>query len=173
MATAHIGGIVEWGLGVLLIAFAVSVLQARRPIHASLAFLGTLMVLAVLYLNLAAEFIAVMQVLIYAGAILVLFVFVMMLFQGSLQQPEEGESEELPERQWWLFAAVAFTVVFLVIIAGLMHGLPIVSKSNKTWASVEELGKTLCLECFFPFEVTIFLFLVAVVGALYTAKKGE
>ncbi len=73
-------------LGFLLFLSSLGMLLARQPLYASLSFLCTLLLLGFLYLQLSAPFIAVMQILVYAGAILVIFMFVIILFQDAYQK---------------------------------------------------------------------------------------
>lgn len=159
----------QYILGALLILSSCGVILFRKPVHASLSFLVTLLCLAALYLQLSAEFIGVMQILVYAGAILVLFMFVIILFQDAYLQIEKYE----PQSQPWLLvtAAGAFmlTLTFLgVKFAGLKTS---VEKLPQDFGMVESLGKALYVDFFFPFEAIILLFLIALVGTLYIGRK--
>lgn len=162
---------VTWILGVLLILSSLGVIAARKPIYASLSFLLSLIILATFYLQLSAEFIAVMQILVYAGAILVIFVFVMVLFQDVHQQIEQYASKSQP---LLMFAAIsAFLIALIVFGKSLMHHLPPKNELVEGFGSVQGLGQALFLDFFFPFEAVILLFLVAVVGSLYIAKREK
>jgi NADH-quinone oxidoreductase subunit J len=132
-------------LGVLLVASALGVLLTKQPVHACLFFLVTLLTLAVLYFKLSAQFIAVMQIIVYAGAILVLFMFVIVLFQDAHRQLELSQFINLPAEK----KATALA----------------------SYGTVESLGQALYIDFFFPFEAVILIFIIAVVGALYIAKK--
>lgn len=163
--------IIQIILGLTLICSSLGVILARRPVYAALSFLLTLLALAALYLQLSAEFISVMQVLVYAGAILVLFMIVIMLFQDAAFAIAKREAQSSP---FLLFlAASAFLLAFLILgmrFAGLQNGeagLP------ADFGTVQALGKALYLDFFFPFEAAILLFLVAVVGALYIGRKVQ
>ncbi len=141
----------------------------RKPVHASLCFLLTLLTLAVVYLQLSAQFIAVMQVLVYAGAILVIFMFVIVLFQDAYQQiariPAKSASLLL------LGAGAAFLLV-LVFLGQKMVGIPPNPEGlPDNFGTVQGLGQALYIDFFFPFEAVILLFLIAVIGALYIARK--
>src|SRR5262249_51901600 len=76
----------HWVLSIFLILSALGVVFSKKPVYSGLSFLLALLLLSALYVELAAEFIGIMQVLIYAGAILVIFMFVMILFQDAHQQ---------------------------------------------------------------------------------------
>jgi NADH-quinone oxidoreductase subunit J len=159
----------QWFLGFVLIMSSLGVILTPKPVQACLSFLLTLLTLAALYLQLSAQFIAVMQVLVYAGAILVLFMFVIVLFQDAHQQIVNFKAKSSP---WLLiFAAMAFILVLLALggyLLTLSQAQPTVTEG---FGSVESLGKALYVDFFFPFEAVILLFLVAVIGALYIGRK--
>lgn len=158
-----------WVLGALLLFSALGVILFRKPIYASLSFLLTLFLLAVLYLQLSAEFIAVMQILVYAGAILVVFVFVIVLFQDAYQQIAKYQAESAP-----LLIRVAGALFILALIAfgTTLTNLPVLPQTiPDSFGSVHGIGRALYLDFFFPFEAVIALFLVALIGTIYIAKK--
>lgn len=159
----------EWILGIILILASIGVIIAKEPVHSSLSFLLTLLTLATLYLQLSAQFIAVMQVLVYAGAILVLFMFVIILFQDA-----HREISHLKAKSKTLFLVVAGSIFILSLIylGGQFLGLPTsLRQLPEDYGTVQSLGKALYINFFFPFEAVVLLFLIAVIGALYTAKK--
>lgn len=161
----------QWILASLLILSALGVILARKPLYSSLSFLLSLILLAAFYLQLSAEFIAVMQILVYAGAILVIFVFVIVLFQDAHQQIAEHVSKIHP--QLLVLAGVAFVGALAFLGWQFMP----LSHSQKNlpqgFGSAEGIGHALYLNFFFPFEAVILLFLVAIVGSLYIAKKEK
>lgn len=156
-------------IGFFLILSSIGVIAFKNPVHASISFLSTLLLLATLYIDLNAEFIGIMQVLVYAGAILVIFMFVIILFQDAyakiaLSLPQTSKSLVYLS----LVGFFASLALFLRSSKGLKENydsLPI------GFGSVQTLGKALYLDFFIPFEAVTFLFLVAVVGALYIGKK--
>lgn len=159
----------EWFLGALLILSSIGVLLVKKPVYACLSFLLTLLSLAGLYLQLSAQFIAVMQVLVYAGAILVIFMFVIILFQDAY----EKIAETAPQASPWLTGTAAVSLLGLFSFLGYrIWNLP--AKANalpEGFGSVQQLGRALYLDFFFPFEAVILLFLVALIGALYIGKR--
>ena len=159
----------QWILGILLILSSLGVILSRKPVHASLSFLLTLLLLGAVYLQLSAQFIAVMQILVYAGAILVIFMFVMILFQDAHHKISETEGKSAPI---FLMAAGSIFVISLIFLGSRLLGLN-TPKGNlpPNFGTVEALGQALYLDYFFPFEAITLLFLVAVVGALYIVKK--
>lgn len=163
--------LIQWILGTLLIASSLGVITTKKPVHSSLYFLFALMMLALYYLQLSAELIAVMQILVYAGAILVIFMFVIVLFQDAHEQVERFSPKS--KTALLLLSAGLFVVALLIIgkdLVGLRESkIPL----PQGFGMVEPLGKALYLDFFFPFEAVTLLFLVAVVGALFIGKKGE
>lgn len=162
---------IQWFLGSLLLLSSLGVILLRKPVHASLSFLLTLLALAALYLQLSAEFIAVMQVLIYGGAILVIFMFVIILFQDAHAQIARFKAQSLPALLWITAAAFAGGLLFfgrqLIGSAAVRKPLP------EHFGFVESLGKALYVDFFVPFEAVLLLFLAAIVGALYIGKRED
>lgn len=161
---------VQMVLTVLLLLSALGVILAPKPVHACLAFLMTLLALAGLFLELNAEFVAVLQILVYAGAILVLFMFVIVLFQDAYQQIDRTPAKSFPPLLWGAIAALLGSLIyfgkdFVGITATTPKSIP------EGFGTVQMLGKALYIDFFFPFEAITLLFLVAVVGAFYIGKK--
>ena len=162
---------IQWLLGSILLLSSLGVIIVRKPVHACLCFLVTLLMLAALYLQLDAQFISVMQVLVYAGAILVIFIFVMMLFQDAHQKIDliPGKSAKA-----LLFLAGASFPLALLFLGKRLLPSPILKETVlESFGTVEGLGRALYIDFFFPFEAVVLLFLIAVVGALYIAKKEK
>jgi NADH-quinone oxidoreductase subunit J len=159
----------QWILGIILILSSLGVILASKPVHASLYFLLTLFMLSLLYLQLSAQFIAVMQVLVYAGAILVIFMFVIILFQDAHQQIDKYPPRSSPAL---LIVSAATFLLALVFLGKRFIGLTTI-KGNlpEDYGTVQSLGQALYVDFFFPFEAVILLFLIAVIGALYIGRK--
>lgn len=156
-------------LGIILILSALGIIIARKPVHASLSFLLTLLSLAALYLQYSADFIAVMQILIYAGAILVIFIFVIILFQDAYQHIDLVHPQSAP---LFLFIAGTAFVVALVFLGQRFLGIqPVDKQLPEDFGTVQALGHALYIDFFFPFEAVTLLFLVAIIGAFYIGKK--
>lgn len=161
--------IAQWILGIIIVLSALFVITAKKPVHACLSFLLTLLSLASLYLQLSAPFISVMQILVYAGAILVIFMFVIVLFQDAYQQIHEHKAQSKP---LLLFTAVVFLVGTLTAFCMKTKNISFLKVPQKdTFGTVEAIGKALYVDFFFPFEAVSLLFLVAIIGALYIGKK--
>lgn len=160
---------VQWFLGGILILSSLGVILSPKPVQACLSFLLTLLTLAALYLQLSAQFIAVMQVLVYAGAILVLFMFVIVLFQDAHQQIALYQPKSTPVLL--VMALTAFLVMLGALGVYLLNLSPAKGGLAEDFGTVESLGRALYIDFFFPFEAVILLFLVAVIGALYIGRK--
>lgn len=153
----------------LIVLSSLGVILAKKPVHSCLYFLLTLFGLASLFLQLAAPFIAAMQVLVYAGAILVIFMFVIVLFQDAYLAINEYKAHVKP---YWLIGSACAFLATLTLVGMRLSNL---SKANlalpEGYGSVQTIGRALYVDFFFPFEAVALLFLVAIVGALYIGKK--
>lgn len=155
-------------LGFVVILSSLGIILYKKPVHCCLSFLLTLLALAGLYLQLNAPFISAMQVLVYAGAILVIFMFVIVLFQDAHLAIKEYKAKA---NLIWLTSGA---LIFLASIALFGYNLHTTKAEKPTidHGSIEALGKAIYIDFFFPFEAVAMLFLVAIIGALYIGKKG-
>ncbi|MDZ4733946.1 MAG: NADH-quinone oxidoreductase subunit J [Nitrospirota bacterium] len=153
----------------VIAAAGVVVVAVRNPIYSALALLITLFHVAGLYVTLHAEFLAAVQIIVYAGAILVLYLFVVMLL--NLRQDIRYH------RQWPMAAAVGVTLVVETVILAVMKGwtAPVVATESETivgeTGNTEAIGDVLFSTYLFPFEVASLTLLVAMIGAIILAKK--
>ncbi len=159
----------QWFLGIILILASLGTILSKKPVHSSLYFLLTLFSLAAFYLQLSAQFIAVMQVLVYAGAILVIFMFVIVLFQDSYQHIYQFKAQSSP--QLLFFAGGCFVTTLILLSKPFINFIPTDYNLPTDFGTVQHLGYALYVDFFFPFEAVILLFLIAIVGALFIAKK--
>ena len=153
--------------GGLAVAAAVSLVLQRQPIHSAISLIVVMVSLAALYLLLAAEFIAAVQIIVYAGAIMVLFVFVIMLLNAGQEERTNlsrmARYVGLPvgavltaELAYWIYRAVpAGTLV----------------DPNRFIGRTELVGRQLFREYVLPFELTSILILIAILGAVVLTKK--
>ncbi len=155
-------------LSIIAIAGAIVTITRRNPVHSALALIFTLLALAGLYLMLYAPFVAGVQIVLYAGGIMVLFLFVIMLVNI-----EKAELEERFNKQW-LVATVAAAALGGLLLYVLRNGRAIFPQ---TFASLPEgentqrIGVELYKNYMMPFEIASLLLLVAIVGAVVMAKK--
>jgi NADH-quinone oxidoreductase subunit J len=147
------------------IGSAVGLVIRPNPLHGALFLVGNLFCVAILYLMLRAEFLALAQVIVYAGAIMVLFIFAIMLLIPG--RSETGPDPLGPQRLLALpFAALLGLVVVLVVpYAGARAVSPMAP------VGARGIGQLLFTDYLFPFEVTSVLLLAALVGALTLAKR--
>lgn len=157
-------------LAAVTIFSAVMMLLQRNPINSALFLILNFFCLGGLYLTLNAQFIAIVHILVYAGAIMVLFLFVIMLLNL-------GDDRRLIEHLGLrMYLGIGFSVAFLLellYILGFSNANGIVQQSPAAveMGTVEYLGKILFTKFLFPFEMTSFLLLAAIVGAVLLAKK--
>ena len=149
---------------------ALLMVTRRNPIMSVLFLIVNFFSIALLYLMLHAQFIAIIQILIYAGAIMVLFVFVIMLLNLG---DEEHLSERVSLRKTIAIVFAGGVVVELIAGMGLasMKGPERMAPNALEQGTVESIGRVLFRNFLFPFEVTSLLLLVAVVGVIVLAKK--
>lgn len=160
----------EWIFGLILILSALGAILLPKPVHASLSFLLMLLTLSFYYVQLSAQFIAVMQILVYAGAILVIFMFVIILFQDAHQNIARVKPQSF--FPLILGSGIAFVLALLFVGRKLIYLPSSDVQLSEGYGTVESLGKALYIDYFFPFEAVILVFLVAVIGALYIGRKG-
>ena len=145
---------------------AVALILAREPIHSALALILVMVALAALYLLLGAEFIAAVQIIVYAGAIMVLFVFVIMLLNA-------GREERTNLSQLAKYAGVPLAIFLTVELAyWLARGWGVAgARGAVAPTSTKALSLLLFRTFLFPFEATSILILIAMLGAVVLAKK--
>jgi NADH-quinone oxidoreductase subunit J len=152
-------------------ALSLLVVTRRNPVHAVLWMLILLVHIAGLYLFLNAEFLAAIQIIVYAGAILVLFLFVIMLL--NLKKEETVKKYQI---QWPIGAGIGVLfAIFFVLIVSKITVIPPLGKYSvdfiKSEGSLMTVGKVLYTEYLFPFEVASIVLLVAIIGAVVLAKR--
>ena len=156
------------GLGA--VAGALGVVLIRNPFYSVLSLVVHLVSLAVLFLLLRAEFIAAAQVVVYAGAVMVLYVFVVAYVGGSDEPlgPEGGALGRIGP----LFAGALFLVLSLAVIGSSLDALGTPgAETGANFGSPGEIGRLLLTKFLFPFEAASFLLLIAAVAAVVLARK--
>ncbi len=142
----------------------------RNPVMSLLYLIANFFLLAVLYLTLQAQFIAIIQILVYAGAIMVLFLFVIMLLKlGDEQQIQEKLSVKKVIAGGLCLAM--FAELGLAFSISENHASSIVHPRSEELGTVETIGRSLFTRYVFPFEAISVLLLAAIVGAIVLAKK--
>jgi NADH-quinone oxidoreductase subunit J len=153
---------------IVAVASAISLVVQTHPISSALSLVGVMVSLAALYLLLGAEFLAAAQLIVYAGAIMVLFIFVIMLLNAGAEQ-RSGKSPIVRFIGIPLFAA--FIGLMSYIIQGLLPKSPQVIFGAFTKGGAQEIGAALFTTYLLPFEVTSILILIAIIGAIVLARK--
>jgi NADH-quinone oxidoreductase subunit J len=153
---------------IVAVACAANLVFQTHPINAAVSLIGVMGSLAVLYLQLGAEVIAAVQVIVYAGAIMVLFVFVIMLLNAEAEQ-RRGRS--LVAR----YVGIPCLVFFLALLGFLIHALVAggepVRFGGFAGGTPANIGRALFTDYLLPFEVTSILILIAIIGAILLARK--
>ena len=154
-------------LAAIAVLGAVSLILQRHPIHSALSLIVVMVALAGLYLLMGAEFVAAVQIIVYGGAIMVLFVFVIMLLNA-------GEEERTNFSKLATYAGVPLAVAIAGLIAAAILGSGgnlSTAGPNGALTSTKNLSMLLLREFVYPFELTSFLVLVAILGAIVLAQR--
>lgn len=161
--------IMFWFLSVLALGGAVMVIASKRPVNSILFLILTFFAVSGHYILLNAQFLAIVNIIVYAGAIMVLFLFVVMLMNLN------AESEPHQKNKWLLYiGGIAGGSLLLVIIAALKETAAtnqLVQMSKGEVGLIKNLGMKLFTDYVFPFEISSVLFLSAIIGAVVISKK--
>lgn len=155
-------------LALIAIASSVVMISAHRPIDSALSFIVTLISLAALFALVNATFLFVVQIIIYAGAILSLILFIVMF----LNIKDENLPDERYKNRWLLFTSVivlpfSFILIELIIKSDISTG----NVMGSDFGTIHDVGITLFSEWVLPFELVSILLLVALVGAVTLSKR--
>lgn len=154
-------------LAALAVIGSISLIVQREPIHSALSLIVVMVALAGLYLLMGAEFVAAVQIIVYGGAIMVLFVFVIMLLNAG---EEERTNFSKLATYGGIPLALAVTGLIAAAIAHASITLPAPEPSGAL-TSTRTLSTLLFSEFVYPFELTSFLILVAILGAIVLAQR--
>jgi len=161
----------------IVLAGAIGVVMSRNPVHAALSLVATLFGIAVLFLNLGAQLLAVVQVIVYTGAIVVLILFVLMLL--GVDEDEDLDTEPIVGQR-------IVAVIIGLVLAGAVLAVIIIGKDaagtgarsateaiSPTVANVVQIGQQLFTTYVFPLEITAGLLTIAVVGAVLLSRRPK
>src|SRR5687767_11313322 len=167
----------EWAVFVIFAVAALGgaggVVMARKPVHAALSLVLTLFSVAVFFVMQGAHFLAAVQVIVYAGAIVVLFLFVIMLL--GIDQ-EENLDDPLPAQRPLAMVVGVALFAGLILMARILE--PTGASADRGSATqgdvsnVERLARSLFTDFLWPFEITSALLVIAVVGGVVLARRG-
>ncbi|MGH7775044.1 MAG: NADH-quinone oxidoreductase subunit J [Candidatus Binatia bacterium] len=150
----------------LSILFSLLVVFQRNVVHSALSLVATLFLVAVLFLTLEAPMVGILQILVYAGAIMVLFLFVIMLLDPGIL--------ERRRISWWgvgSLAALLLIFEFVPLVANSPGPMADPSRVGESFGSPELLAQSLFNDFVLPFEIASVLLLVAIIGAVVLAKR--
>ncbi|HEX3835350.1 MAG TPA: NADH-quinone oxidoreductase subunit J [Steroidobacteraceae bacterium] len=158
--------ILFYAFAVVLVASALGMIIARNPVHAALALVMCFVTSAAIWLLIGAEFLAVVLVLVYVGAVMVLFLFVVMMLDINLEELREGFT-----RFWLLGVITAGAVIFEIVGVILARTLgPDVTQGPAalpaSYSNTTQLGQILYTRYAYPFELAAVLLLVAIIAAI-------
>jgi NADH-quinone oxidoreductase subunit J len=153
---------------------AINVVVQTHPIASALSLIGVMASLAILYLLLGGEFIAMAQIIVYAGAIMVLFIFVIMLLNAGGESPRKGS-------MFAKIAGVPLLAILVVLIAyyvgqqypssDVVQFGALKDAAGNSLGSAQNVGTAIFTTYLLPFEVTSVLILIAIIGAIVLARK--
>src|SRR5213075_187558 len=152
----------------MAVGCAISVVAQRNPLYSAISLIGVFISLAGLYVTLAAPFIAAVQVIVYAGAIMVLVVFVIMLLNI------QAEERRRPRLGYLVPVAVALAAVLIGEVAFVLYSVPGISPpASSDVGQTASIGMKLFTNYLLPFEITSILLLMALVGAMTLARRAK
>ena len=154
----------------MAVGCALSVVTQRHPLYSAISLIGVFVSLACLYVMLAAPFIAAVQVIVYAGAIMVLVVFVIMLLNVEQEERRSGRLKFLVPAAVVLAAVLIAEVAFILVTVQDFRVTPASGASNV--GLTHSIGSALFTQYLLPFEITSILLLMAIVGAMTLARRG-
>jgi NADH-quinone oxidoreductase subunit J len=172
---AHFAAMVFYAFAGLTVAGALGVVVLRNPVHAALSLLATFLAVAALFVLQHAEFLAAVQVLIYAGGVMVLFLFVIMLVNVKTLPAE-------PQYLRTLAPVAALVALVLAVLIGLgswtatrgaSTAAPLTIVDGQTLGNTEAVGWSLYRAYLLPFEVVSLVLLVAMIGAIVLGRKEK
>ena len=159
--------ILFWGLSALALFSAIMVVASKNPVHSILFLIVVFFTISGHYILLNAQFLAIVNIIVYAGAIMVLFLFVVMLMNLN------AETEPVKNHRLQLIGIVSGGSLLLILVAALMK----IDVEQQVQMNVGDaglikvLGKTLFTNYILPFEISSVLFLSAMIGAVVIGKK--
>ena len=170
----NIETIVFYVFAAILLFAAMRVITARNSVHSALFLVLAFFTAAGIWMLLRAEFLAITLVLVYVGAVMVLFLFVVMMLDINLERIKQGFWSYLP-----LGATIAFLMVteMILVLGGRYFGLqalPAPGDPGKAYSNTRELGKVLYTDYVYPFELAAVVLLVAIIAAIaLTMRKRK
>lgn len=163
---------VLWIAGIIAILGAIGVVAARTPVHSVLSLVVNFLGLAALFLSLHAEFLAIVQIIIYAGAILILFLFVIALLtvrKDPMERP--GERLEGQRQLGFVTAVLVGALLIVVVLSGVLT--PVAGDLPEDFGTAAAFGRALLITHVFPFELAAFALMAAVIGVVVLVGRKQ
>jgi NADH-quinone oxidoreductase subunit J len=153
--------------GAICVAGAINLIAQKHPLYSALSLVVVMGALAGIYLLLGAEFLAAIQVIVYAGAIMVLFVFVIMLLGAGEEEHTRGSKIAL------IFGVPGMLVLAVLVVWLMLKSRPLGETIGvgSLYGSGQTIGRLLFGEFLLPFEITSVLILIAIMGAVVLARR--
>jgi NADH-quinone oxidoreductase subunit J len=159
--------VIFWVMAVVAVLGGIGVVASRQPIRSVLSLVVVMLALAVEFLILSAQFLFAVQIIVYAGAVMVLFLFVVTLL-GPMKERRQVRF------QWWLALLVALVFAgFLYSMLGSVRFRAPQQAALAVFGTVQDIAYGLFTKYLYPFELTSVLLLVAAVGAIYLSRGGH
>ncbi|MEO8040795.1 MAG: NADH-quinone oxidoreductase subunit J [Betaproteobacteria bacterium] len=164
---------VFWAFSAILMFAALRVITARNPVHSALFLVLAFVTSAGLWMLLEAEFLAIALVLVYVGAVMVLFLFVVMMLDINLDRLREGYWDYLVPA---LVVAGVMVAEMATVLLGRyfrLEGMPAPASRSGTYSNTRELGKLIYTDYVYPFEIAAVVLLVAIVAAIALTLRSR
>src|SRR5271170_3173147 len=170
---ALLGTLYFWACALLAVAGGLGVIMSKNPIRGAMGLLLLILSIAGLFLALHAQFLAAIQLIVYAGAIVILFLFVIMLLGPSASTPNDRRGIFARAFGASLFALSGAGAIMLVANAAHTRNAPALASPDSTFGSIDAFGAVLFSDALVPFELSSALLMVAVVGAIAVARGRQ
>ncbi len=160
--------IIFWILSAIAVSCALGVILSRNPVNSVMFLILTFFAISGHYILMNAQFLAIVNIIVYAGAIMVLFLFVIMLMNLNADvEPQKGQLVQLA-------GVISGGVLFLVVLAAIKTARPMeIDQTSTEIGLIDNLGKVLFTKFVLPFEISSVLFLSAMIGAIVIGKKED
>lgn len=158
--------VVFYAFSTIMVVAALSVITARNPVHSALSLVLTFFATSAIWLLLEAEFLAITLVLVYVGAVMVLFLFVVMMLDINITVMREGFMRYVP---FGIVIALILIVQMILVVGPENFGLQAFAEPARhaaDYSNTKELGRVLYTDYVFPFEIASVILLVAIVAAI-------
>lgn len=147
----------------IMVVSALRMITVKNPVHAALHLVLTFFTSAILWVSLEAEFLGIVLVLVYVGAVMVLFIFVVMMLDINLVKMREGFTRFLPTG---ILVASIMLIELVIVVSSKVFTMPRPTPRPEDYDNTRELGKVLYTDFVYPFEIAALILLVAIIAAI-------